>query len=261
MFNKKENKETWIIEYQRLQARLKMLKTKKSTLLVISVISLICCILFALFLQYQKYILTTERIIYTLSICLFIFLIVILCGFLMFEIKENSIKTRMTEYEVKYIQEDAEEDIFKNSIKMSYKYLDQYYLQTREQAQRGFVVTISVSIFGAILISVGIVAMFIGETSPSYVTCASGVIIEFVATIFFYLYNRTIASMKNYHNKLVLSHNISIALKISDSLPNDNKVEAKNMIIRELLKDINLYFLKTEEEIKIIDRNKSDLLL
>lgn len=50
---------------------------------------------------------------------------------------------------------------------MSYKYLDQYYLQTREQAQKGFVVTICVSIFGAIIIRIGIVSMFMGNTNPS----------------------------------------------------------------------------------------------
>lgn len=36
------------------------------------------------------------------------------------------------------IKEEVQEDVFENSIKMSYKYLDQYYLQTREQAQKGF---------------------------------------------------------------------------------------------------------------------------
>lgn len=165
---------------------------------------------------------------------------------MIFEIQESKIRRRMLEYEVEDIQDEVKEDIFENSIKMSYKYLDQYYLQTREQAQRGFLVTVCVSIFGGILISIGVIAMFLEKTNPSYVTCASGVITEFIAAIFFYLYNRTITSMSKYHNKLVLSQNISIALKIADTLPSDDKAKTKNLIIGELLKDINSYLIKND---------------
>lgn len=163
-----------------------------------------------------------------------------------FEMQENRIRREMIEYEAEDIKKDIKEDIFENSIKMSYKYLDQYYLQTREQAQKGFLVTVCVAIFGAILIAVGIGSMFLGKIQPSYVTCASGVITEFIAAIFFYLYNRTITSMSNYHNKLVISQNISIALKVADSLPNEDKVNAKNIIIKELLKDVNSYLVQKD---------------
>lgn len=97
---------------------------------------------------------------------------------------------KVNEYELRHLHEEVQNDIFENSIKMSYKYLDQYYLQIRDQAQKGFVVTVCVSVFGAILIGVGIVLMFMNITNPSYITCASGVITEFIATIFFYMYNK-----------------------------------------------------------------------
>lgn len=67
-----------------------------------------------------------------------------------------------------------------------------------------------------------------------------------LAAIFFYLYNKTITSMSNYHNKLVLSQNISIALKVADTLPSDDKVKAKNTIINELLKDVNSYLIQND---------------
>ncbi len=90
--------------------------------------------------------------------------------------------------------------------------------------------------------------MFLEKAEPSYVTCASGVITEFIAAIFFYLYNKTVSSMSKYHNKLVLSQNISIALKVADTLPSDDKTKSKNMIISELLKDINTYLIKNDSE-------------
>ena len=166
------------------------------------------------------------------------------------DVLENRLHRKMIVYEVANVQDQVEEDIYENSIKMSYKYLDQYYLQTREQAQKGFFVTVCISIFGAILIGVGIVAMFLGKVEPSYITCASGVITEFISAIFFYLYNKTVTSMSKYHNKLVLSQNISIALKVADTLPDSDKTKAKNTIIDELLKDVNSYLTKSDAENK-----------
>ena len=162
------------------------------------------------------------------------------------DIEKSGLKRRILEYEADHVKEEIEDDIFENSIKMSYKYLDQYYLQTREQAQRGFFVTVCVAVFGAVLIFAGIVAMFFEKVEPSYVTCASGVVTEFVAAIFFYLYNKTVSSMSKYHNKLVLSQNISIALKVADSLPDEDKTKAKDLVIAELLKDINAHLVKND---------------
>ena len=169
-------------------------------------------------------------------------------GIIALEGKEADIKIQLLKYEADVIKDQIEEDIFENSIKLSYKYLDQYYSQTRAQAQKGFFTTVCVSVFGALLIGVGVIMMFIGKVEPSYITCASGVITEFIAAIFFYLYNKTITSMSKYHNKLVLSHNISVALKVADSLPDEDKVKAKNLIISELLKDINVYLIRNDSE-------------
>lgn len=144
------------------------------------------------------------------------------------------------------IKEKVDEDLFENSIKLSYKYLDEYYSQTRKQAQKGFYVTVFVAVFGALLVASGIIIMYMGKMKPAYVTCATGVITEFISAIFFYLYNRTITSMSTYHNKLVLSQNISIALKVADSLPKREKAKCKKIIIEELLKDVNRYFIKID---------------
>lgn len=181
--------------------------------------------------------------------------VVVLYLFMLLEMRESVIRRRILEYEAENIQSEVQEDIFENSIKMSYKYLDQYYLQTRTQAQNGFYITVGVSVSGAILIGIGIVALFMEKIGPSYITCASGLITEFIAAIFFYLYNKTIISMSKYHNKLVLSHNISIALKVADTLPEEDKAKSKNLIISQLLKDINSYLIKNDLYDEIREKN------
>lgn len=227
-------------------------KLKKISYIIGGSIALVISL--ALFLSlFQK-----NGYVFTISGIVFPIIIGILCGIMSgtlwklyksmaLRLFEYSINRELLRYEVEHIQNDIQ-DVFENSIRMSYKYLDQYYLQTREQAQNGFFVTVCVSVVGALLLAVGIVAMFLEKTEPSYITCASGVVTEFIAAIFFYLYNKTVASMSKYHNKLVLSQNISIALKVADTLPSDDKTKSKNMIISELLKDINIHLINSDSE-------------
>lgn len=237
------------IERQKLQAQLESIKQRQKSKLMLffclsfaTLISLM--VIFAYYKSYNKFDIAT--IVFSLGFSFLVgFFMVFYIKFL-FEMKENSIRRKISEIDAVYAQKDVEEDVFENSIKMSYKYLDQYYLQTKEQAQRGFVVTVGVAIFGAILIGGGIIAMFFGATNPSYVTCATGVITEFIAAVFFYLYNKTISSMSKYHNKLVLSQSISIALKVSESLSEEDKIETKKLIVSELMKDINSHLVRTD---------------
>ena len=134
-------------------------------------------------------------------------------------------------------------DVNNNLIETSYKYLDQYYLQTREHAQKGFIATVAVSSIGAVIIVVGIFALYFGKTTPAYVTTACGVLTEFIAAVYFYIYNKTIQGMNSYHNKLVLSQNIALALELSHTLEN-KKDDAKMLIIQELVKDVNTHIEK-----------------
>ena len=236
-------------EYKRLQIRLEEHRKKKKQYFVPLAIVMVLMVLSIFFLSTKMVHMDYSSEIQLLGTLGTVLIIMsILYTSLFFEIKERKIKNKMMAYELDNMLSEVEEDIFGNSIKMSYQYLDQYYSQTKDQAKRGFGITVAVSVFGALLIGVGIVAMFMGKTEPSYVTCASGVMTEFISAVFFYLYNKTVTSMNNYHNKLVLSHNISIALKVSDSLPDADKTKAKDMIITELLKDINSYLIRSDEK-------------
>ena len=161
---------------------------------------------------------------------------------------EKSLREEIVfEYELSHAQDEAEENLFQNSIKTSYKYLDRYYDETQKQAQQGFRITVFIAVCGAALIFCGVIAMYFGKIEPAYITCASGAITELISAIFFYLYNKTVTSMSRYHNKLVLSQNISFALRVADSLEN-NKDAAKLEIIKELMKDVNAQMMKSDAD-------------
>ncbi len=199
--------------------------------------------MYILFLEYEDSYrgqIESSFVITVIGISLACCIIFIAYWNIIIEMQKTKYKRLQVEEEITTIPNELELDIDKNLIKLSYKYLDQYYLQTREHAQKGFIVTITISIAGAIIIAIGLIAMFFGNTSPAYITTASGVIVEFISAIYFYLYNRTIQGMNSYHKKLVLSQNIALALKLSNSLE-ENKDRAKLDIINELIKDINIH--------------------
>jgi H+/Cl- antiporter ClcA len=137
------------------------------------------------------------------------------------------------------LQEDLEKDFFTNLVKINFKYLDKYYLQTQEQGDKSFLLCLIAALIGLVIISAGIVMMFFNKTNPAYITTGAGVLAEFIAAVFFYLYNQTVIKMSEYHQKLVLTQNIALALKITDDLPVPQKVDAQIGLIQALTKDVN----------------------
>ena len=225
---------------QRMERLDKLQKTPWIYVLIIAIV--IAIDIFALYIEYISYNESIPTSTYFIVIGLSIAGLAFFIAYWNLSIQafKTKYQRELVDEEISTIPKELDLDIDKNLIRLSYKYLDQYYLQTREHAQKGFIVTITVSIFGAIIIAVGLITMFLGHTDPSYITTASGVIIEFISAIYFHLYNKTVRGMNSYHKKLVISQNIALSLKIANSLET-NKDIAKISIINELIKDVNLH--------------------
>jgi hypothetical protein len=70
------------------------------------------------------------------------------------------------------------------------------------------------------------------ESSVTYIATASGVIVEFISGVFFYLYNRTVKQMKEYHDSLLDVQNILLSFK----LVGDTKAKtAKALMVAQML--------------------------
>jgi uncharacterized membrane protein YhdT len=155
--------------------------------------------------------------------------------------KVNSILSEISEKDVENLQENIEEDFFTNLVKINFRYIDKYYLQTQIQADKSFILSVWASIISFVIIISGIILMYLGKTDSSIIATSAGVLSELVAAIFFYLYNKTIAKMGEYHHKLVLTQNISLALKITETMDGEAKGSAQMHLIEQLTKDINLH--------------------
>lgn len=247
-------------EYSIARAKMSRLNSKRKYLVFFSCVVSFVVSLIAVLLMYLED--TTKRypiaLYFITCIIVFAFMSIYIYLLCMVMLQTRSSKYQMTIdlYEFENMQDEVEENLFESSIKMSYKYLDQYYAQTKDQANKGFLLTICVTIAGAILLFVGIIFMFINRVDASRITVASGVIVEFISAIMFYLYNKTVQSMGNYHDKLFLSQNVAIALKISDSITDEKRDDIKTQIVKELITDVNAYIVASDDKNESNEKTK-----
>lgn len=157
---------------------------------------------------------------------------------------DNSIKTKekiVEKFSVEALINELDKDFENNMIKINIYQLNAYNDQTKSQANKSFTIASITSVIGFILLCIGLILVFFGENTPGYLTTGVGLLIEFLSGVIFYLYNKTIIKMGEYHKKIVLTQNIALALKATDDFENEKKFEMKSKIIDELLKDINKY--------------------
>lgn len=154
--------------------------------------------------------------------------------------KTKEIKSERLYSEAEELQNELGDNFFNNFVKLNFKYLDSYYLQTQVQADKGFFITTLIAILSFIIISIGIVAAFFDAAADAArLSVIAGTLGEFIAGIFFYLYNKTVSNMGEYHRRLTLTQNIGIALQVSEGLPEEIKNQTKKDIISSLLLNIN----------------------
>ncbi|HVT17232.1 MAG TPA: hypothetical protein VHQ90_13760 [Thermoanaerobaculia bacterium] len=137
------------------------------------------------------------------------------------------------------LQDNLGSDFFTNLVKINFRYLDRYYLQTQIQSAKSFALAAVAAAFGFAVVIVSVYMMLDSETEPAYVTAGAGTISEFIAAIFFYLYNRTVLKMSEYHQKLVITQNIALALKVSEGLAEESRGAAQLALISALTADVN----------------------
>ncbi|OCH11867.1 hypothetical protein A6E03_18980 [Aliivibrio sp. 1S128] len=83
--------------------------------------------------------------------------------------------------------------------------------------------------------------MFIGFTdlnnadSVAYISAGSGVIVEFISGVFFWLYSKTTQQLKGYHDSLVIIQNVLLSFKVvEDTDDKDTKLEMAKIMIASL---------------------------
>lgn len=133
------------------------------------------------------------------------------------------------------------EEYFSKLVQINIENLSAYYEQVKVHANKSFIASLIMSIVGFMIIASGLIMGFNSseqQTLLIFVSTGSGIIIEAIAALFFYLYTQTVHQMKGYHDGLLYVQNILLSLKLIegiDGVDANLKAESINKLVEYLL--------------------------
>jgi uncharacterized membrane protein len=121
---------------------------------------------------------------------------------------------------------DSKPEYFDSLVKINVDNLAAYYLLVKTHTSQSFRVSITISVIGFILIAIGLSIGFNSQQKTiGYISTASGVLVEFISGALFYLYNKTVRQLKEYHDSLIGVQNVLLSFKLIESTT-DEKAKA-----------------------------------
>jgi len=127
---------------------------------------------------------------------------------------------------------------FDRLVRINVDNLSEYYALVKVHTNNSFRASLGSGAVGFLLIVAGVLASFGGAERATSATLAavSGVITEFIAGVFFFLYNKTVRQLKDYHDSLLAVQNILLALKlVNESDDPEGKKEMTAQMCKALL--------------------------
>ena len=142
-------------------------------------------------------------------------------------------KTSKRTYEQK-LESSEGINIYKYVLLINIAALEGYVAQARLQAQQSFNLSRIIAITGFIIVGVAIVLSTIltifknYNLNAAYLAGISGVLIEFIAGVFFFLYSKTLGQINVFHDKLVEMQKTALNHIDQSNYSNDEEIRAEN---------------------------------
>lgn len=122
---------------------------------------------------------------------------------------------------------DDKPEYFNSLVKINVENLAAYYSLVKTHTSQSFKVSLAVSVIGFVLIAVGLTIGFESDKKMiGYISSASGVLVEFISGALFYLYNKTVRQLKEYHDSLIGVQNVLLSFRLIEST-SDDKAKAE----------------------------------
>jgi len=113
--------------------------------------------------------------------------------------------------------------------------LQKNYDLSRSQANQWFLWTLGVAIFGFVLIALGVAIAFLRDVSLANITSISGILMEFIAAIFFRQADQSNKRQDTYHRDLLRRQQILDAVQLAALI---NDATERNNITEEIVKSL-----------------------
>ena len=109
-----------------------------------------------------------------------------------------------------------------------------YHTSTIEQNKKIINVSVKITYIGIIIIFIGIVASFFGKTSTAVITCSSGVIVEIISNIAFWIVGKEMEEKLKYFSSLALDEEGEKYIALIEKMSNG---KAKEKMIEKLVEN------------------------
>lgn len=123
---------------------------------------------------------------------------------------------------------------FNDLVEINLGNLEAYYELVKVHTDKSFSISKNAGIIGFSLIIFGFALSYFNPNGLNIaaISAASGIIIEFISAIFFYLYNKTIFQLKGYHDSLLDVQNILLSIKLVENIEDK---DVKSATIKEMI--------------------------
>ncbi|HTI71216.1 MAG TPA: hypothetical protein VMF06_14700 [Candidatus Limnocylindria bacterium] len=108
------------------------------------------------------------------------------------------------------------------------------YNSAQQSETRSGYAVLGALLLGFIAILAGVLAVFIGKANSGWVASIAGVIMEFISYGFFKFHGEMAKIKDKYHEQLLISDKLMVALEIADSLPQPERDKQRVKIITKL---------------------------
>ena len=134
----------------------------------------------------------------------------------------------------------SKDNYFSELAAINIEKLNEFYSLVKNQTQKSFALAAVASCVGFIFILSG----FLYSMTPSNntqlvnITSIAGAIVEAIAGLFFFLYNKTVRQLKDYHKDIVNVQNILLVFRMHDIYPEGTSKEVlAHKIVESILKN------------------------
>jgi len=128
------------------------------------------------------------------------------------------------------------------TIHLSLVQLTEYYTLSKNQARGSFLISVAALIFGFATLISGIWLLYLpiseasGVRAVAAVSAIGGLVSQFIGASYFYLYNKTIAQLTYFYDRLVRLQDTMLAVTLCDSITNlEKQADLREVLILALM--------------------------
>lgn len=135
-------------------------------------------------------------------------------------------------------ESESETSYFNRLVKINVENLGEYYTLVKIHTRNSFRASLAAGIVGFAFVFGGVIVALNNNDNQTVglISATAGILINFIASVFFYLYNRTVRQLKEYHDSLLDVQNILLSFKIIEDIKDDaTKAEMTTNVVKFLI--------------------------